>query len=102
MEEYKIGQYYIENLDQFRETARNSMLERSTCLVLDKTLQSGDWEVLEVNFFNINTFGRRYYTSSTNTILVLNELGITIKRRARINEIFEFWIGRKNYKDDEH
>lgn len=101
MKEYKIGRYYIENIDQFRKDTRNSMLERSTCLVLDKTLRSGDWKILEVNFFNVGTFGRRYCTSGTNTILDLNELGITIKRHARINEIFEFRIGLKNCKDNE-
>ena len=100
MKEYKIGRYYIENIDQFRETRNSNILERSTCLVLDKTLQSGDLEILEVNIFNIDTFGR-YYTSGINTIIVLNELGITVKRHARINEIFEFWIGLRNYKDNE-
>ena len=99
MKEYKIGRYYIENIDQFRENTRNSILERSICLVLDKTLRSEEWEILEVNIFNLNT--RRYYTSGTNTLLTLNELGITMKRYARINEIFEFWIGLKNCKDDE-
>ena len=101
MKDYKIGRYYIENLDQFRKDTRNNILERSTCLVLDKTLRSGDWEILEVNFFTLeDTFGR-YYTSGTNTILDLNELGITIKRHARINEIFEFWIGLRNCKNNE-
>ena len=55
MKEYKIGRYYIENIDQFRENTRNSILERSTCLVLDKTLRSGEWEILEVNIFNLDT-----------------------------------------------
>ena len=101
MKEFKIGQYYIENLDQFRKDTGYSILERSTCLVLNKTLRPGDFEILEVNSFSIeDTFGG-YYTSGTNTILVLNELGITMKRHARINEIFEFWIGLKNCKDDE-
>ena len=94
MKEYKIGQYYIENIDQFSENTRSSILERSTCLVLDKISHSENLEILEVNVFNIDTFGR-YYTSGTNTILVLNELGIAIKRHARINEIFEFWIGKE-------
>ena len=55
MKEYKIGRYYIENIDQFRETRNSNILERSTCLVLDKTLQSGDLEILEVNIFNIDS-----------------------------------------------
>lgn len=101
MKEYKIGKYYIENIDQFRENTRNSILEKSTCLVLDKTLRPGDWEILEVNFFNMGDTPGRYYTSGTNTIIGLNELGITIKRHARINEIFEFWIGLRNCKDNE-
>ena len=100
MKEYKIGRYYIENIDQFRKNTGNDILERSTCLVLNKTLQSKNWEILEVNIFNINTFGR-YYTSGTNTILNLNELCISIKRHARINEIFEFWIGLRNCRDNE-
>lgn len=101
MKEYKIGKYYIENLDQFRKDTRNSILERSTCLVLDKTLRPGDFEILEVNSFTGDAFGRRYYTSGTNTIIVLDELGITIKRHSRINEIFEFWIGLRNCKYNE-
>lgn len=100
MNKYKIGRYYIENIDHFRENTRSSMLERSTCLVLNKISQSENLEVLEVNVFNIDAFGR-YYTSGINTITVLNELGITVKRRARINEIFEFWIGLRIAKDDE-
>lgn len=98
MKEYKIGRYYIENMDQFCKNARNIILKRTTCLVIDETLRPGDWKILEVNFFNMNTFG---YISSINTVLNLNERGITIKRDARINEIFEFWIGLKNCKDNE-
>lgn len=100
MKEYKIGQYYIENLDQFKEDTGSDILKMSICLVLDKSSRPGDWKILEVNFFNTDTFGE-YNTSGTNTILDLNELSITIKRHARINEIFKFWIGLKNCKDNE-
>ena len=103
MKEYKIGRYYIENLNQFREARGNDLLERSTCLVLDEVSHYGERKILEVNFFNFNIGDtpERYYTSGITTIPYLNELGITIKRYARINEIFEFCIGLKNYKDDE-
>ncbi len=101
MKEYKIGRYYKENIDQFRKDTRNSTLEGSTCLVLDEVSRYGDRKILEVNFFNIRDTSERYYTSGTTTIPCLNELGITIKRHARINEIFEFWIGLKNCKEDE-
>ena len=46
-------------------------------------------------------WGMVVHTSGTNTIIDLNELGITIKRRAMINEIFEIWIGLRNCKDNE-
>ena len=100
MKEYKIGRYYIENIDQFRENTRTNILEMSVCLVLDKTLQPEDWEILEVNFFNIGNIFGRFCTAGTNKIIVLDELGITMKRCARINEIFEFWIGLRGCKDD--
>lgn len=100
MKEYKIGRYYIENIDQFKENTGNNTLKRSICLVLDKASRPGDWKISEVNIFDTDTFGR-YCTFGRNTILSLNELSITIKRSARVNEIFEFWIGLKNFKDDE-
>ena len=102
MKEYKIGRYYTENLNRFREETGNDLLERSTCLVLNGVSHYGERKILEVNFFNIRDFSeRRYYTSGMTTIPYLNELGVTIKRYARINEIFEFRIGLKNCKDNE-